>query len=224
MTMPSHFVLRMRRKHECCIPNPYIVTCNGCERLAFWFLLMLFAAPVFAGSLAEELLAHYRFDTNGVDSLGKSPPFVVTNGDHVRGGITIPAFFKITQAPFTNGVLYVDGQYEPNGIPEHYLGTAPIKNLRYESFTVSLDFYPLPKRRGRFDFTSLEIKLDQWTGGRYARWFGYGNQVLNTDNILTGGYSYRWIAFNRTHGLLNLTLNNQAFVHPYKGGAVRPGR
>jgi hypothetical protein len=200
------------------------VSYSGCRQLAFLLLLVLCATRAFAGALADGLLAHYRLDTNGLDSLGKSPPFVVTNGDQLRGGATFPAFFKVTKAPFTNGVLYVDGRYEPNGIHENYMGTAPIKNLRYESFTVSLDFYPLRKKRSRFDFYSLENKLDLWTGGRYARWFGFDGNVLNTDNILTGGYSYRWIGFNRTHGLLNLTLNNQAFVHEYKGAAMRPGR
>jgi hypothetical protein len=177
-----------------------------------------------ASSFSDELLAHYRFDTNGCDSLGKCPPFVVTNGDQLRAGAIIPAFFKITTPPFTNGVLYVDGQYEPNGHFVHYLGSGPITNLNYESFTVSLDFYPQPRKRGRSDFNRLENKLDAWTGGRYARWLGFNNRVLNTDNILTGGYSYRWLGFNHAQNLLNLTLNNQAFVHPFNRAPVKPGR
>ena len=126
-----------------------------------WRLLcttvVLCATRAFAGGLADELLAHYRFDTNGCDSLGKSPPFVVTNGDQLRGGAILPAFFKITNAPFTNGVLYVDGRYEPNGHFVHYLGTAPITNFNYESFTVSLDFYPLPKKRRRSDLDRKSV-------------------------------------------------------------------
>jgi hypothetical protein len=185
---------------------------------------LLCTTRAFSGGFTDEWLAHYRFDTNGNDSLGKSPPFVVTNGDQLRGGTILPAFFKITNAPFTNGVLYVDGRYEPNGLFVNYLGTAPIKQLRYESFTVSLDFYPRRTKRGRFDFNSLEIKLDSWTGGCYARWLGFDHNVLNADNILTGGYSYRWLGFNRKGGLLNLTLNNQAFAHRFESAAVKPGR
>ncbi len=171
--------------------------------------------------MADELLAHYPFDTNGNDSLGKSPPFVVTNGDQLRAGILLPAFFRITNAPFTNGVLYVDGRYEPSGHLVNYLGTAPIKQLRYESFTISLDFYPLRTKRGRGNFNALEAKLDSWTGGRYARWLGFDGNVRSTANILTGGYSYRWLGFNREDGVLNLTLNNQSFVHSFKGAAVK---
>jgi len=121
-------------------------------------------------------------------------------------------------------VLYVNGRYEPNGHFVNYLGTAPIKDLRYESFTVGLDFYPLPKKRSRYSFNRLEAKLDSWTRGRYARWRGIDANLYNTDNILTGGYSYRWIGFNREDGLLNLTLNNQSFAHRFKDVAVKPGR
>ncbi len=186
--------------------------------------LVLWVPRAFADALAGDLIAHYRFDTNGSDSLGRSPPFVVTNGDQSRAGVTYAAAFAVTNAPFTNGVLYVNGRYEPNGHFVNYLGTAPIKDLRYESFTVGLDFYPLPKKRSRYSFNRLEAKLDSWTRGRYARWRGIDANLYNTDNILTGGYSYRWIGFNREDGLLNLTLNNQSFAHRFKDVAVKPGR
>ena len=118
--------------------------------------LVLCVPRAFAGALAGDLIAHYRFDTNGSDSLGRSPPFVVTNGDQSRAGVTYAAAFAVTNAPFTNGVLYVNGRYEPNGHFVNYLGTAPIKDLRYESFTVGLDFYPLPKKRSRYSFNRSE--------------------------------------------------------------------
>jgi hypothetical protein len=172
-----------------------------------------------AGAVTSELIAHYRFDTNGNDSLGRSPVFVVTNSGLTRGSLSYAA---VINPPFTNGFLYVNGQYEPNAHFANYLSTAPIKDLRYESFTVALDFYPLPKKRGANDFNKLEDKLDLWTGGRYSRWLGF-DKNYNTVNILTGGYSYRWIGFNREHGLLNLTLNNQAFVHRFENAAVKPG-
>lgn len=171
-----------------------------------------------------ELIAHYRLDTNGNDSLGKSPPLVVINGDQSRAGFNYPASFVISNAPFTNGVLYIDGRYEPNGHFIKYLSTAAIEDLRYESFTVALDFYPLPNKRGRGDFNKLERKLDSWTRSYYARLLGFNGAGSSKENILTGGYSYRWLGFNRKHGLLNLTLNNQTFVHQFKDAVVKPGR
>jgi len=113
-------------------------------------------------------------------ALAEAPPFVVTNGDQSRAGVTYTAAFAVTNARFTNGVLYVNGRYEPNGHFVNYLGTAPIKDLRYESFTVGLDFYPLPKKRSRNSFNRLEAKLDSWTRGRYARWRGVDANLYNT--------------------------------------------
>src|SRR6266478_4299947 len=78
-------------------------------------------------------------------------------------------------------------------------------------------------KRGRYSFNRLEEKIDSWTGGRYARWRGFVPNLHNTDNILTGGYLYRWIGFNRQDGVLNLTLNNQSFAHRFSGAAVKPG-
>jgi len=101
-----------------------------------------------ADAMADELIAHYRLDTNGNDSLGKSPPLVVINSDQSRAGFNYSASFVISNAPFTHGVLYIDGRYEPNGHFIKYLSTACIDDLRYEAFTVALDFYPLPNKRG----------------------------------------------------------------------------
>ena len=85
--------------------------------------LVLCVPRAFAGASADDLIGHYRFDTNGSDSLGRSPPFVVTNGDQSRAGVTYAAAFTVTAPPFTNGVLYVNGRYEPNGHFVNYLGT-----------------------------------------------------------------------------------------------------
>src|SRR6266516_3302557 len=122
--------------------------------------LVLCIPRAFAGALAGDLIAHYRFDTNGSDSLGRSPPFVVTNGDQSRAGVTYAAAFAVTNAPFTNGVLYVNGRYEPNGHFVNYLGTAPIKDLRYESFA-----------GGPGDTTEREFTFDNHSNG--SVFFGY---------------------------------------------------
>ena len=169
-------------------------------------------------TLSKDLIANYRFDTNGNDLLGRNSPFVVTTEDFLRLAKIAP-FFTVTNSPFSNGVLYVNGRYEPNGHFAHYLGTDIIKDLRYDSFSVSFDFYPLPRKRGMSSLSSLEQKLDLWTRGRYSRWRGFDQNVFRTDNILTGGYHYRWFGINREDGFLHITLNNQAFVSSIREGA-----
>lgn len=187
--------------------------------LAFLLGLALVESSLFAG----DLIAHYRFDTNGADSLGRSPPFLLTNGPWIVG---VPPAFLVPTAPFTNGVLFVNGLYEPNGHRVHYLGTEPIPGLAYDSFTVSLDFYPLPKKRSRYDLSKLEKRINDLTHDHYLRWRGIdpNSARFNQENLLTGGYYYRWLGFNRSSGVLNLTLNNQSFVHEFRGVAVEPDR
>jgi hypothetical protein len=186
-------------------------------------LLCIFGAQRVAH--AGEQIAHYRFDTNGNDSLGKGPPFAITNGSQSRAGVmTYRAAFAITNPPITNGVLFVDGRYDPNGHFVHYLSTETITNLRYDSFTVSLDFYPLPPLRSEFHLTKLESKIDSWTRGAYVRWRGFDSSVYNTGNILTGGYEYRWMDFHRENGVLTLTLNNHSFTHGFSRTAVKVNR
>jgi hypothetical protein len=193
-----------------------------------WFGLLLWLAGAAPGLCADDLIAHYRFDTNGDDSLGTSPPFLVTNDDQSNlggTGRTYIAVFKVTNAPFVKGVLYVDGRYEPNGHFVHYLSTAPIGVLRYDSFTISLDFYSKPGSSSTIMFLSpLEEKLESWTRGRYSRWRGLRANVWNTDNILTGGAYARWFGVNRSGGVLNVTLNNHAFRHRFEGVKVKPDR
>jgi hypothetical protein len=166
----------------------------------FWLgILLLFSATAYGG-VTNELIAHYRFATNSSDSLGKSPPFAMTN------------------ALFSHGTVKINGVYENNGIHDHYLATAPIKALNYESFTVSLDFCPQPGKPFR-KFNKAEELLDSLTSGRYTRWLDLIDN--DTDNILTGGMSYRWLDFNRDDGTLNLTLNNQRFLHKFTGVKVK---
>ena len=187
-------------------------------------LLFLCVSRALAGQWTNDLIVYYRFGANGLDSLGSGPPFLVTNGAQSSAGRSFSPAFVIADPPFTNGVLYVNGRYEPNGHFVNYLGTPPIKELRYETFTVALDFYPLSMKRSRSSFNRLEEKLDSWTRGRYAKWRGVDPSLGNIDNILTGGYLYRWVGFNRQGDLLNLTLNNQAFAHEFAGAAVTAGR
>jgi hypothetical protein len=152
----------------------------------------------------QGLVAFYPLRTNAEDRLGNNPPFVLTN------------------TPFGKGAVYVNGSYEANGHFVNYLATPPLRGLRLDSFTVSLDFCPEPLRLQRKSLTRPEWLLDELTRGGYAKWIGYSS--LDQRNILTGGQMYRWIGFNRDGGLLHLTLNNQRTVHRFNGAAVTANR
>jgi len=179
-------------------------------------LAILYSGQAFGSDFENDLIAHYRLGTNGIDSLGKSPPFVTTN----ESKITSYTVLLHPNARFTNGVLYVNGRYEPNGTQINYLSTGPIKELSYQSFTLALDFYPLPQKR---KLSAFEANLNIWTRGFYGRLFPNAG-FENTANILTGGSWFRWIGCNREDDQLTITLNNQAFVHQFKGVRVLPGR
>jgi hypothetical protein len=194
------------------------------DRLLAFCAVALWVSPHSASASPNDLLAHYRFQTNGNDALGRSPAFVLTNGNRTVAGATVPAFVTVMNPPFTNGVLYVNGQYEPNGHSTHYLGTGSIGDLNYESFSIAFQFYPLPLKRSAFNLNKLERKLNSWTHGRYSRWRGFDKNIYGTANLLTGGESYRWFGLNREDNKLQVTLNNQNFVHQFKGATVRPNR
>jgi hypothetical protein len=194
------------------------------HRMAAGFFLLLYMLGLAWVASAGEMIAHYRFDTNSLDSLGKSPAFVVTNADQLVGTFRYTAFFTITNPPFTNGALFVDGRYEPNGSRVHYLGTGPIEKFHYEGFSVSFDYYPLPAGRSVFGMNKFERTIDSWTRGGYSRLAGYDPNFWNARNILTGGTWYRWFGLNREGDVLNLTLNNQAFTHRFAKAAVTPNR
>jgi hypothetical protein len=183
------------------------------NRTIFVLVLSLQAA---CQAQCGELIAFYRFNTNGEDSLGRNRPFGLTDCAPNNRAIGLTPTFIVAEPPLTNGVLYLDGRYEPNGFRlNNYLGTPLFKNFDYRSFAISLDFCPLPLMPPPRPFWKLEQKLDLWTHGRYSRRFGYHAHpnVFDPCNIITGGHSYRWIGFNRRDNKLHLTLNNGAFEH-----------
>jgi hypothetical protein len=118
---------------------------RGVFVLALWL-------PAAWQAQGSDLIAYYRFDTNGNDSLGQNPPFALTN----QGFIVRPAFI-VAQAPISNRVLYLDGRYDPNGHQWHYLSTSPINNFDYHSFAIALDFCPLPLTPPPRRFLSPEL-------------------------------------------------------------------
>jgi hypothetical protein len=107
--------------------------------------------------------------------------------------------------------------------PRGYRAIASTPGLNYESFTISLDFFPLKTKRARA-LRGFEAKLNDWTRGYYSRWLADRLGRPNPpDNFLTGGKSYRWLGFNPGTNGLEITLNNQAFRHQFKGSSVRVG-
>ncbi len=188
-------------------------------------MLSVFVAAsslVSAGSFSQStaLLAHYPLSTNGADRLGKCPPFVVIDTLSVGSPSGAKGSTQATSFPFMNGVLYVDGIYEPNGRRIDYLGTAPLRALNYRSWTLSLDFYPVPIKRAQTQLSAIERGLDSFSQGRYSRWMG----ILPNDtaNVLTGGYSYRWFIVQRDDNFLRLALNNGSWSYQFHRVSVAP--
>lgn len=134
---------------------------------------------------------------------------------------------QLTNAPFVNGVLYLNGIYEHSSGAlggYGYRVIAPLPGLNYQSFTVSLDFFPLKTKHGR-RLRGFEAKLNDWTRGYYRRWLAdRWARPDPPDNFLTGGTWYRWLGFNPGTNGLELTLNNQAFRHLFKSSIVQVGQ
>jgi hypothetical protein len=176
-----------------------------------WICLLLLTAATSFGANTNDLLAFFPLRSDARDLFSKNPPMELTN------------------APFVNGVLYLNGIYQPYKIGAGYYGPAELRgyrviasvpSLNYQSFTISLDFFPLKTKHGR-RLRGFETKLNNWTHGYYGRWLV--ERSGPPDNFLTGGTWYRWLGFNPSTNGLELTLNNQTFRHQFKGSIVRVG-
>jgi hypothetical protein len=169
-----------------------------------WSCLGLFAAATSSGANTNDLIAFFPLRSDGRDMVNMCPPMELTN------------------APFVNGVLYLNGIYEYGVAPRGFRAIASVPSLNYQSFTISLDFFPFNAKRRTL--RGLESKLDDWTRGYYRRWLADRlGRPLPADNFLTGGTSYRWLGFNPGTNGLELTLNNQTFSHQFNCPIVRVG-
>jgi len=164
--------------------------------------VVLLSATACAGP-TNELLAHYRLDIDGADSLGLNPPATLKN------------------ASIVEGALFLNGRYEHGGVAKGYKATFPVAAMKYDSLTVALDFFPLGLKPNR-TFNVVERKLDFLTFGWYWRWFG--SDRSDNATIVAGGTSYRWLGFRCETNTLQLTLNNQAYAHSFSGTPVAPKR
>lgn len=90
-----------------------------CHGVAGWLVtVLLFAVlPVPWTGAAPLLLSHFRFEGDGRDDLGNSPPM------------------DLSGVSFTNGTLSLP--------PEFFTASARITGFSYSSFTVAFDFKPL---------------------------------------------------------------------------------
>jgi len=176
-----------------------------------WSCLIIVTAATSSGANTNDLVAFFPLRSDARDMVNKSPPM------------------ELTTAPFVNGVLYLNGVYEPfnigagyysAGAPRGYRAIASVPGLNYQSFTISLDFFPLKTKHAR-SLRGFERKLNDWTRGYYSRWLI--ERWGPPDNFLTGGTWYRWLGFNQGTNGLDITLNNQAFRHQFKGTIVRLG-
>jgi len=158
-----------------------------------WLVFLLLSVAVHANP-TNELLAHFRLDASGQDSLGRNPPA------------------ERQSAPIVNGSLFLNGRYENSGGRQGFRATFPISKLDYHSFTVALDFYPLSFAPDR-NLNAVERSLNSLTFGYYWHWLG--SKRSDNANILTGGTSHRWLGFRCPTNTLQLTLNNQAFAHTF---------
>jgi hypothetical protein len=163
------------------------------------------------GANTNDLIAFFPLRADAKDMLNKCPPMVLTN------------------APFINGVLYLNGIYEHSftaqGAPKRgFRAVASVPGLNYESFTISLDFFPLNTKSPR-TLRGLEARLNDWTRGYYRRWVAdRWGRPEPPENFVTGGTGYRWLGFKPGTNGLELTLNNQNFSHQFNGAVVRLGQ
>jgi hypothetical protein len=177
---------------------------------ALWSCLIWLAAADTSSATTNDLVAFFPLRSDGSDTLGNCPTMQLTN------------------APFIHGVLFLNGVYEPLYSGPHGPGTlrgyhavASVPGLKYESFTVSLDFFPLKTEQHQRPLRAFEKTLNDWTRGYYRHFFAtrWGPPY----NFLTGGTWYRWIGFGPGTNGLEITLNNQTFRHQFKGAVVRVG-
>jgi hypothetical protein len=130
-----------------------------------------------AGVPTNGLIAYYKLDGNGIDSAGIGKAAQLND-----------------RTKFEQHGLYLNGRY----FTDAYAATIPVVCLRYEQFTISVNFKPI-------DF----LEIDDGTSGRTRRF-----------NIVTGGQT-RWFALRRSNkGNLELALNNLDFRHELASGPI----
>jgi len=133
------------------------------------FDAFLIETTVPKGIPTNGLIACYKFDGNALDSTGQGEVTELRNTKFAQHGM------------YLNGLLTLKG----------YSVIIPVASLRYEQFTISLNFKPI-------DF----LESTDGPGGH-----------MSYSSIITGGQLTRWFAIRRSHeGNLDITFNNTTGV------------
>ncbi len=151
-------------------------------------------------SITNSLIAWFQFESNCADTLRRCPDIDLKEADYIQGA------------------LYLNGGYEFCADSPSFRAVASIPGLNYESCTMTLDFFPVdfddPTGKGA---SLLRSWIQTLTLGR----FGHFNETSH-ETILMAGTSCRWLGFRQRNGQLELTLNNQDFVHTFTNVAIHP--
>jgi hypothetical protein len=100
---------------------------------------------------------------------------------------------ELRNAPLSSGFLYLNGMFE-GGNPDGFHAWARIPALSYASFTLA------------FDFDALDYACPQ---------------PSCHNNLIAGGFSYRWFSLRHNAGKLEVTLNNQALTYVIANSEIR---
>ena len=136
------------------------------------------------------------------------PPANYLLADYTFNGSGLNSFgmvgsFELSNTEFVENTLYLNGCYE-GGPKNGYSAIARMHWLGYSSFTVSLEFKPLSSSRSSNILTRL---------------FNLSSEDMG--NVVTCGTSYRWFGISRNENeALEVTLNNQDYVHTYEDDYV----
>jgi len=179
---------------------------TACRLAAAVFLLGLVQSyEVRANETAwtNEVLGYFAFEGNGRDGLAKS------------------ADVDLNRTRFEGDALFINGEYENRGGSDGIRAIASVPGLNYESLAFSLHFYPLdfePEQSGGAMIRAVAIAC-AILGISSPRSGHSGHQ-----HIIVGGRSYRWLGYRQHDGCLELTLNNQEFIHRFTNVVAEPGR
>ncbi len=163
---------------------------------------ILIATPALhaGASITNSLVAWFQFENNHADTLRRCPDI------------------DLKKADFVQGALYLNGGYEFCSDSPSFRAVAAIPGLHYESCTVTLDFFPMDFNDPTGKGASL---LRSWIQTLPLGRLGHFNETSH-ETILMAGTSRRWLGFRQRNGQLELTLNNQDFVHTFTNVAIHP--
>lgn len=173
-----------------------------------WLVLMFVFGAFTAGSVAGGEQGAWTND------LVASFPLAGDASDRARRGSEM----DLIRTPFAGDSLFLNGEYEHGG-SGGFRAIARIPGLAYQSLTFGLHFLPLD-----FEPAKAPSRWQSWVAiaGGFFGWnpsFGHSGH----ETIIVGGTSYRWLGYRQVDDTLELTLNNQSFVHRFTNVTVQVG-